>query len=264
MSTLFYQEYGDETDGANLNLVLHNPQEYVPMNTSRNMAVLKNGAKRLYEWWNQKPRYRRIGLLGCGVAAASVYFLEFGDRAFHQENPFYASVDLWGKRTPPIVMLMPSVCLMADGKIIVFTGLLDYFKTDAEIAAIIGHELVMLQRGTLQKQCSESSVAEDHFVCLPSTRRHEIEADYIGMLLMASAGYDPRVGIKVRVKFELLNECTSPSDDDDELMMMMIPEVMEEALSLYREALKEGKGKEKGKGDHPMSSFGRIIYRYQN
>ncbi|KAL6584042.1 hypothetical protein OROMI_003331 [Orobanche minor] len=32
-----------------VNLVLHNPQEYVPMNTSTNMAVLKNGAKRLYE-----------------------------------------------------------------------------------------------------------------------------------------------------------------------------------------------------------------------
>ncbi|KAL6548157.1 hypothetical protein OROGR_008578 [Orobanche gracilis] len=145
------------------------------MNTSRNMAVLKNGAKRLYEWWNQKPRYRRIGLLGCGVAAASVYFLEFGDRAFHQENPFYASVDLWGKRTSPIVIEefvleffvvddpgdVNAEC-MSDGKIIVFTGLLDYFKTDAEIAAIIGMRLVMLQRGTLQKQCSESSVAEDH------------------------------------------------------------------------------------------------------
>ncbi|KAL6548156.1 hypothetical protein OROGR_008577 [Orobanche gracilis] len=51
----------------------------------------------------------------------------------------------------------------------------------------------------------------DHFVCLPSTRRHEIEADYIGMLLMASAGYDPRVGIKKK-RIQLLSK----------------PEVMEE------------------------------------
>ncbi|KAL6584040.1 hypothetical protein OROMI_003329 [Orobanche minor] len=83
----------------------------------------------------------------------------------------------------------------------------------------------------------------DHFMCLP--------------------GYDPRVAIKVRVKFEL------PDDDDDDdrlsthpsekrIQLLSKPEVMEEALSLYREApLKEGKGK----GDHPMSSFDRIIYR---
>lgn len=33
---------------------------------------------------------------------------------------------------------------LPGGKIVVFTSLLDYFKTDAEIAAIIGHEVPML------------------------------------------------------------------------------------------------------------------------
>ncbi|KAJ0782519.1 putative peptidase M48 [Helianthus annuus] len=38
---------------------------------------------------------------------------------------------------------------------------------------------------------------------LPFSRRMEIEADYIGLLLMASAGYDPRVAPKV---FEKLGQ----------------------------------------------------------
>ncbi|KAL6541278.1 hypothetical protein OROHE_010986 [Orobanche hederae] len=42
------------------------------------------------------------------------------------------------------------------------------------------------------------------------------------MRLPGSRSYDPRVAIKVRVKFELFDECTSPPDDDDELMMMIV------------------------------------------
>ncbi|KAL6584043.1 hypothetical protein OROMI_003332 [Orobanche minor] len=55
------------------------------------------------------------------------------------------------------------------GKIVVFTGLLDYFKRDAEIATTIAHEVLMF----FMPDCVEEMT--DRFVWLPYSRRKEIE-----------------------------------------------------------------------------------------
>lgn len=70
----------------------------------------------------------------------------------------------------------------------------------------------------------------------------EMEADYIGLLLMASAGYDPRVAPKV---YEKLGQVTGESALRDYLSthpsgkkrakLLAQAQVMEEALGIYRE-----------------------------
>lgn len=70
----------------------------------------------------------------------------------------------------------------------------------------------------------------------------EMEADYIGLLLMASAGYDPRVAPRV---YERLGKVTGESALRDYLsthpsgkkraQLLAQAKVMEEALSIYRE-----------------------------
>ncbi|KAK1415325.1 hypothetical protein QVD17_31104 [Tagetes erecta] len=105
------------------------------------------------------------------------------------------------------------------GKIVVFAGLLDHFKTDEEVALILGHEVAHAVGRhwvetitkhlwfTIGRIIMYQYVKPDHvesfsklLLELPFSRKMEIEADHIGLLLMASAGYDPRVAPTVLKK----------------------------------------------------------------
>lgn len=78
--------------------------------------------------------------------------------------------------------------------------------------------------------------------------RMEMEADYIGLLLIASSGYDPRVAPKV---YEKLGQIAGDSKLRDYLsthpsgkkraQLLAQAKVMEEALAIYRE-VKAGYG----------------------
>ncbi|XP_058760105.1 mitochondrial metalloendopeptidase OMA1-like isoform X1 [Vicia villosa] len=158
---------------------------------------------------------------------------------------------------------------LPGGKIVVFTGLLEHFRSDAEIATIIGHEvghavarhsaegmtknlwffilqLVLIQFVTPDIVNTMSSL----FLRLPFSRRMEIEADYIGILLLASAGYDPRVAPKV---YEKLGKVTGESSLRDYLSthpsgkkraeLLAQAQVMEEALTMYKN-VRAGRGVE--------------------
>ena len=74
--------------------------------------------------------------------------------------------------------------------------------------------------------------------------RMEMEADYVGLLLMASAGYDPRVAPRVYEKLgqisgeTLLNDyiSTHPSSKKRAKLLSQA-QVMEKALSVYEDAV---------------------------
>ncbi|KAK8937014.1 hypothetical protein KSP39_PZI012325 [Platanthera zijinensis] len=158
--------------------------------------------------------------------------------------------------------MVNAMCL-PGGKIIVFTGLLDNFRTDAEIATVIGHEvghaiarhaaegitknlwfailqLVLLQFFGMPDVINAMS---NLLLRLPFSRRMEMEADYIGLLLIASAGFDPRIAPRV---YEKLGQITGDSALRDYLsthpsskkraQILSQAQVMDEALTLYREA----------------------------
>lgn len=158
---------------------------------------------------------------------------------------------------------------LPGGKIVVFTGLLEHFRSDAEVATIIGHEvghavarhsaegitknlwfailqLILYQFVTPDIVNTMSSL----FLRLPFSRRMEMEADYIGLLLIASAGYDPRVAPSV---YEKLGQVTGESALRDYLsthpsgkkraQLLAQAKIMEEALSIYRDVT-SGRGVE--------------------
>lgn len=108
---------------------------------------------------------------------------------------------------------------MPGGKIAVYTGLLDKIKpTDAELAAVMGHEISHALREHAREQVSRqmgasvgisilaaitgsqavadlgSNLSEVMFT-LPNSRSNETEADRMGVELAARAGYDPRAAI---------------------------------------------------------------------
>ena len=74
--------------------------------------------------------------------------------------------------------------------------------------------------------------------------RMEMEADYIGLLLMASAGYDPRVAPLVYEKFgevtgdsPLRDYLSTHPSEKTRAQILAQAKVMEEAMALYREKL---------------------------
>lgn len=108
---------------------------------------------------------------------------------------------------------------MPGGKIVVYTGILPIAKTEAGLAAIMGHEVAhalanhgqqrmsadqIQQLGAVVGNLALASKPENQEifnmaygvgstvgVMLPFNRSHEAEADRIGLLLMAIAGYEP-------------------------------------------------------------------------
>jgi predicted Zn-dependent protease len=111
---------------------------------------------------------------------------------------------------------------MPGGKIAVYSGLIDRLQlSDAEIAAVMGHEIAHALREHARERISQqlatsavvgvgaavlgvgqagaelgNLVAQVTFT-LPNSRTHEIEADRIGVELAARAGYDPRGAVTV-------------------------------------------------------------------
>ncbi|CAI9300163.1 unnamed protein product [Lactuca saligna] len=146
---------------------------------------------------------------------------------------------------------------LPGGKIVVFTGLLEHFRTDEEIATIIGHEVAHAVARHAAEQITKNlwftigqlilyqfvmpdlvNTMSNLLLKLPFSRRMEIEADYIGLLLMASAGYDPRVAPKV---FEKLGQVSGDSALRDYLSThpsgKRRSKLLSEASVIYREAM---------------------------
>lgn len=148
------------------------------------------------------------------------------------------------------------------GKIVVFTGLMEHFRKDAEIATIIAHEMAhVVARHDAEKATKTVGLKiierilrmfakpdrvdtlSSHYLWLPLCRRLEIEADYIGLLLMASAGYDPRVAPRVYEELDKANGYAAggdlsphPSGKKRAQLLAQAP-VLEEALTLYRNSI---------------------------
>ncbi len=114
---------------------------------------------------------------------------------------------------------------LPGGKIAVYTGIFPVAKNQAGLAAIMGHEVVhalarhgaermsqgiVAQLVLMGAQVAGSSpdvmqalgVGAQIGVILPFGRQHESEADYIGLLLAADAGYDTREAVRVWERME--------------------------------------------------------------
>ncbi len=113
---------------------------------------------------------------------------------------------------------------MPGGKIVVYEGLLKLCSSDDELAVVVGHEVahavakhsnerisqqLLTQYGAqiLGQALSEKSariqkigntvygLGAQYGVTLPFSRKHESEADYMGLIFMTMAGYDPSTAI---------------------------------------------------------------------
>jgi metalloendopeptidase OMA1, mitochondrial len=127
---------------------------------------------------------------------------------------------------------------LPGGKIAVYTGIFNVAKNEAGLAAILGHEVThalarhgaervsqgyLAQGGVLVGSLVGASFGIDpqitqlaggalaqYGVILPYSRAHESEADHIGLLLAADAGYDPHEAVHVWERMEQLSKNQPP------------------------------------------------------
>lgn len=83
---------------------------------------------------------------------------------------------------------------MPGGKIVVYEGLMNLVSSDDELAVVIGHEVAHAVAKHSNERMSQQLVAQ-YGVMLPFSRKHETEADYMGLILMTMAGYNPNVAV---------------------------------------------------------------------
>lgn len=113
---------------------------------------------------------------------------------------------------------------MPGGKIVVYTGILPIAQDETGLAVVVGHEIAHAVANHGNERVSQMMLAEfgaqtlaaalskqpartqqlfntayglgaQYGVLLPYSRVHEREADRLGLIIMAKAGYDPRAAI---------------------------------------------------------------------
>lgn len=154
---------------------------------------------------------------------------------------------------------------MPGGKVVVYTGIMSVAQNETGLAVVMGHEIAhavakhgseRMSQGLLQEfggavlsqaLSQKSELAQGLFMTaygagsnilgvLPFSRLHESEADKLGLVFMAMAGYNPEAAISFWQRMsaggsstpEFLS--THPSDDT---RIKQIKEYLPEALKYY-------------------------------
>jgi len=120
---------------------------------------------------------------------------------------------------------------LPGGKIVVYTGIIPITQNEPALATVLGHEMAHATSRHGSQRVLEQNLAQTALtgvamslsdmdydkqravmgalgagtqfgVLMPFSRKHESEADEIGLLYMARAGYDPRESIRFWQRME--------------------------------------------------------------
>jgi predicted Zn-dependent protease len=161
---------------------------------------------------------------------------------------------------------------MSGGKVVVYSGLLPISQDDEGLATVLGHEiahavarhgsermsdqmLVQLGSTTLSAALADKpaetqqlanaafGVGSQYGVILPFSRKHEYEADYMGLIFMSMAGYDPNQSIIFWQRMAQKGGSKTPeflsTHPVDENRIAKLKEKLPEALTYYNKAVKK-------------------------
>lgn len=128
---------------------------------------------------------------------------------------------------------------LPGGKIVVYTGILPVSGSEAALATVLGHEMAHATSRHGSQRVFEQNLAQtamtgvaislsdmdydkqravmgalgagaQYGVLMPFSRKHETEADEIGLIYMARAGYDPRESIRFWERMEQAGSVQPP------------------------------------------------------
>lgn len=157
---------------------------------------------------------------------------------------------------------------MPGGKVAVYTGIFKVAKTEDDLAVVLGHEMAHIAAGHGNERVSQQllvaggaaalQVGTDDMdrldqqmlmaaygagttisLRLPYSRYHESEADEIGLMYAAKAGYDPRAAIGLWKRMEAQKTGLSPPEflsthPSDSNRLRTIHALMPKAYEIYK------------------------------
>ncbi|TCO09130.1 M48 family metallopeptidase [Natronoflexus pectinivorans] len=161
----------------------------------------------------------------------------------------------------------PNAWCMPGGKVVFYTGILPITRDEEGLAVVMGHEIahavakhgsermsqqIGIQFGAVALSALLSEKPEETQnlymaaygvtsqvgLMLPYSRKHEHEADRLGLIFMAMAGYDPSVAVDFWQRMAQLSQGGSPpaflsTHPSDQARVNYIREVLPEALEYY-------------------------------
>lgn len=158
---------------------------------------------------------------------------------------------------------------LPGGKVAVYTGITELAGSDDELATVMAHEIahaiarhgaermtqmLMVELGgialsealknqtetTLELASIAYGVGTGLGYLLPYSRTHESEADYMGLMFMAKAGYDPRAAVTFWEKMQEQGGAAPPeflsTHPSPDTRIKDLQEWMPEALGYYEKA----------------------------
>jgi predicted Zn-dependent protease len=195
-------------------------------------ADVEKGAEQAYA--QEKQKAQAEGKLNSNSALTS-RVRNVSQRLIPGTGVFRSDAPNWMWEVNTLTTKELNAYCMPGGKIMVYTGLVEQLNlSDAELAAVIGHEMAHALREHSRERISRmraqqlalagvavvtgagegamglaNTVASVTFQ-LPHSREQESEADTIGVELMARAGYDPNAAVSVWKKMLGANQGGSP------------------------------------------------------
>ena len=161
---------------------------------------------------------------------------------------------------------------MPGGKVVVYTGIMPVVKDEAGLAVVMGHEIahaianhggermsqgLVTQLGgvglalALQSKPKETqtifntafNVGSQVGVLLPYSRLHETEADHLGLIFMAMAGYDPNESVEFWQRMQSQSKGGKPPEilsthPSDEKRIRDLKKEIPEAMKYYNQQKK--------------------------
>lgn len=180
------------------------------------------------------------------------------------ENPTKWEIQIFNDKTP-------NAFALPGKKIGVHTGMFAVAKTPAQLAAVLGHEIghvqakhgaerasltmtsqMLQQAAAVGLQNNENSqaimaalgVGSQLGLMLPYSRTHESEADYMGEMLMAKAGFNPQESIQLWQNMAAVSGANPPefmsTHPAGKTRIQKLTNALPEANAIYQRAVAMG------------------------